>query len=140
MKKIGRMLSIFMFFGLPLAIGTAGCSTLRFPGVYRIPVQQGNIIDQKKVDQLRIGMTKRQAQYVMGSPLSSDVFHEDRWDYVYQLRRGEETLRDKRFTLFFENDKLTRFDGDYKPGGAAADQDDYIEDAEETQAGAEADI
>lgn len=140
MKKIARMLAISMIFGLPIVLGAAGCSNLRFPGVYRIPVQQGNIIDQKKVDQLRLGMTKRQAQFVMGSPLSSDVFHEDRWDYIYQLRRGEETLRDKRFTLFFENDRLTRFDGDYKPGGAAADQEDYIEDAEETQTDPESEI
>ncbi len=140
MKNITRMLAIYLIFGLPLAVGTTGCSTLRFPGVYRIPVQQGNIIDQKKVNQLSVGMTKRQVRYVMGSPLSSDVFHEDRWDYVYQLRRGEETLRDKRFTLFFENDKLARFEGDYKPGGAAADQKDYIEDAEETQTGSEAEF
>ncbi len=108
------------------------CSYLKFPGVYRIAVQQGNIIDQKKVDQLKMGMTKRQVQFVMGSPLVTDAFHEDRWDYIYQVRRADETLRDRRFTVFFEDDKLVRYEGDYKPNEENPDADTYIEDAEQT--------
>ncbi len=112
---------------------TTGCSSLEFPGVYRIPVMQGNIIDQKKVDQLKVGMTKRQVQFVMGTPLLTDVFHDDRWDYVYQLRRGNDLLRDKRFTLFFEYDKLVRYEGDYEPNATAEEPDTYIEDAQRTE-------
>ena len=113
-------------------ISTGGCSNLRFPGVYRIAVMQGNIIDQKKVDQLKVGMTKRQVQYVMGTPLLNDVFHDNRWDYVYQLRRGNEVLRDKCFTLFFENDLLVRYEGDYEPNAEKEETETYIEDAKKT--------
>lgn len=133
MKKIVRTISILPILGLFTIMTAVGCSNLKFPGVYRIPVQQGNIIDQKKVDQLKIGMTKRQAQFVMGSPLLNDVFHQDRWDYVYQLRRADETLRDRRFTLYFENDVLVRYDGDYEPNADVPLLDTYIEDAEQTQ-------
>lgn len=117
---------------LGTALALTACSWVRFPGVYRIPVQQGNIIDQKKVDQLEIGMTKRQVQYVMGTPLLNDVFHSDRWDYIYQLRRGDDTLRDRRFTVYFEDDKLSRYEGDYEPNAEEPVPDTYIEDAERT--------
>lgn len=111
----------------------SACSYLKFPGVYRIAVQQGNIIDQKKVDQLKIGMTKRQVQFVMGSPLLIDAFHEDRWDYIYQLRRGDETLRDRRFSVYFDGDKLVRYEGDYEPNADKPAEDTYIEDAKQTE-------
>lgn len=135
MKKIVRTISILPILGLFTIMTVVGCSNLKFPGVYRIPVQQGNIIDQTKVDQLQIGMTKRQVQFVMGSPLINDVFHQDRWDYVYQLRRADKTLRDRRFTLYFENDALVRYDGDYEPNAVEPLEDTYIEDAEQTETG-----
>ncbi len=109
------------------------CSYLKFPGVYRIAVQQGNIIDQKKVDQLKVGMNKRQVQFVMGSPLLNDAFHENRWDYIYQLRIGDKTLRDRRFSVYFENDQLVRYEGDYEPNDATPEEDTYIEDAKKTE-------
>lgn len=113
-------------------LSATGCSTIQFPWVYRIPVQQGNIIDQTKVDQLQIGMTKRQVQFVMGTALLSDVFHQDRWDYAYQLSRGNELLRERRFTVFFENDQLVRYAGDYEPNAEEPVEDTYyIEDAEQ---------
>jgi outer membrane protein assembly factor BamE len=112
-----------------------GCSYLKFPGVYRIAVQQGNIIDQKKVDQLKLGMTKRQVQYIMGSPLLNDAFHEHRWDYIYQVRLGDETLRNRRFTVYFEGEKLVRYDGDYEPNATTPVEDTYIEDAKKISEG-----
>lgn len=111
----------------------SGCSSLKFPGVYRIPIQQGNIIEQEKVDQLELGMSKTQVQFVMGTPLLADVFHQDRWDYIYQLRRGDKTLRERRFTVFFDDDKLVKFEGDYEPNAEAPVDDNYIEDAKKTQ-------
>ncbi len=133
MKKSVRTNAILPILGLIFLVTVAGCSNLKFPGVYRIPVQQGNIIDQEKVDQLKIGMTKRQVQFVMGSPLINDVFNQDRWDYVYQLRRADRTLRDRRFTLYFENDALVRYEGDYEPNADVPMEDTYIEDAEQTE-------
>lgn len=123
---------ISFFFLAMLGLLLNACSYLKFPGVYRIAVQQGNIIDQKKVDQLKMGMSRRQVQFVMGSPLINDAFHEDRWDYIYQVRRGGETLRDRRFTVFFEGDELVRYEGDYEPNDANPEEATYIEDAEQT--------
>jgi outer membrane protein assembly factor BamE len=131
-KKIVPLLvfaALFAVVGGPLT----GCSYLRFPGVYRIAVQQGNIIDQKKVDQLKLGMTKRQVQYVMGSPLLNDAFHENRWDYIYQVRLGSETLRNRRFTVYFTDDQLVRHEGDYEPNTDTPVEDTYIEDAAKTE-------
>ncbi len=133
MQKKLRLIPIFTCLACLLATTLSGCTYLRFPGVYRIAVQQGNIIDQKKVDQLKVGMTKRQVQFVMGSPLVSDLFTPDRWDYVYQLRRGEDTLRQRRFTLLFKDDMLVSFEGDYEPNSDKEVDDDYIEDSKKTE-------
>jgi outer membrane protein assembly factor BamE len=133
MQKNLRLIPFYSFVALLGLVMLSGCSTFKFPGVYRIAVQQGNIIDQKKVDQLALGMDKRQVQFVMGSPLLNDVFHEDRWDYIYYLRRGDDVLRDRRFTLYFEKDALVRFEGDYEPKAEKPVEDTYIEDAEKTQ-------
>lgn len=94
----------------------SGCSQLKFPFVYRINVQQGNIIDQKKLDQVKIGMNKRQVQFLLGSPLLVDTFNSERWDYIYSVRRGDKLLGQKRFTAFFVNDALARYEGDVGPG------------------------
>jgi len=90
-----------------------------FPGVYRIDVQQGNVIDQKMIDQLKPGMTKRQVQYVMGTALVQDTFQQDRWDYIYSLQPGGEARQQESVSLYFDNGLLTRFDGDYVPADAA---------------------
>lgn len=124
---------VFVLVLATLGLLLNACSYLKFPGVYRIAVQQGNIIDQKKVDQLKVGMNKRQVQFVMGSPLLTDAFHEDRWDYIYQLRIGDQTLRDRRFTVYFDDDKLVRYEGDYEPNDASPEEDTYIEDAKKTE-------
>ena len=98
-----------------LSIALSGCSSLEFPWVYRISVQQGNIIDQEEVDKLEIGMTKRQVQFVMGSPLLIDTFNQDRWDYYYSRRDGDGNTAKKQFTVFFADDKYIRHEGDVEP-------------------------
>src|SRR5690606_12000822 len=98
-------------------MGLAGCSVprLQFPGVYKIDIQQGNIITQEMIDQLRPGMTKRQVIFVMGTPLVRDPFDQDRWDYVYSYQPGGGVRGQERVTMYFENDMLTHFTGDFKP-------------------------
>ena len=85
---------------------------------YRMDIQQGNYISQDMVAQLKIGMTKEQVRYVLGTPLVADIFHADRWDYVYYYdpRRGQRESR--KIAVVFENGKLTRLLGDV----VAADQ------------------
>jgi len=71
-----------------LSLSLVSCSTIlnHLPYVYTIDINQGNIIDQAMIDQLRPNMTKRQVLYVMGTPMLADFFHENRWDYIYQIK------------------------------------------------------
>ena len=86
-----------------------------FPGVYRIDIEQGNIVTQDMVDQLRPGMTKRQVRFIMGTPLIEDTFNPERWDYLYSFQPGGEPRELTRMVVFFnEEDRLTSFSGDFE--------------------------
>lgn len=98
-----------------LISGLAGCSYFQFPGVYKIEIQQGNIITQEMVDQLKPGMTKRQVRYVLGTPLVADTFNQDRWDYFYSMRDARDNVAKERITVYFEGDKLSHISGDFAP-------------------------
>ena len=106
--------------GLLANLTLVSCSTIMnyIPGVYTIDIQQGNIIDQAMVDQLRPGMNNRQVLYIMGSPMLDDVFHKNRWDYLYSDKHAGEDRVQKQLTLFFENDQITGIKGDFRPGTA----------------------
>ncbi len=97
----------------------SGSKLISFPGAYKIDIQQGNVITQEMVDQLRPGMTRNQVQYVMGTPLLDDIFNQDRWDYVYSIQPGGKKRTQKTLTIFFENDRLASIKGDLKPGEEA---------------------
>ena len=104
-----------------LIAGLTGCNnigSMEFPGVYKIGIPQGNIITQDMVDQLRPGMTKRQVIFVMGSPLVRDPFRQDRWDYIYSYQPGGGVRGQERVTVFFVDDLLIRFTGDFLPSAA----------------------
>ena len=89
-----------------------------FPGVYKIDVEQGNIITQEMVDQLRPGMTKRQVRFVLGSPMIEDTFNQHRWDYVYTILRKGKNRDEERISVFFDaSDRLEYFTGDFLPSG-----------------------
>lgn len=105
--------------GLTLS-SCVGIGAVDFPGVYKIGIPQGNIITQEMVDQLRPGMTKRQVIFVMGTPLVRDPFHQDRWDYIYSYQPGGGERGQERVTVFFENDLLVSFTGDFVPTEAAS--------------------
>lgn len=93
----------------------SGVSSLDFPGVYKIAIPQGNIITQDMVDQLRPGMSKRQVIFVMGTPLLRDPFHQDRWDYIYSYQPGGGIRGQERVSVFFVDDQLVSFNGDFIP-------------------------
>lgn len=96
----------------------SSCSTIvnNLPGVYTLEIQQGNIIDQAMVDQLRPGMSKRQVLYIMGSPMLTDYFHQKRWDYIYYDKKDGEDQQQKHIALFFNNDQIVGIQGDFRPG------------------------
>ncbi len=90
---------------------------------YRPDVHQGNLITQEMVEQLHVGMTQMQVQFLLGVPLLRDMFHQNRWDYVYYLnpRGGEEQKR--RLTVYFdEADRLAKYEYTPMPNETQADQ------------------
>ena len=79
---------------------------------YKIDIQQGNVVTQEMVAKLKAGLTRSQVRFVLGSPLVTDMFHSDRWDYIYLLQRQGKTDDRRRLTVIFEGDKLLRLEGD----------------------------
>jgi outer membrane protein assembly factor BamE len=111
MQNTKLLLTSFTLVGL---LALAGCS---FPGVYKIDIQQGNVVTQDMIDQLRPGMTRRQVRFIMGNPLLTDTFHADRWDYLYSLQPGGGERQQERMTIIFNaNDQLVSLSGDFMPG------------------------
>jgi outer membrane protein assembly factor BamE len=82
---------------------------------YRPDVQQGNFVSQEMIEQVKVGQTREQIMFILGTPLLQDVFHKDRWDYPFYLARGNGELTTSRVTLYFKDDKLERFDGGNLP-------------------------
>ncbi|WP_372878026.1 outer membrane protein assembly factor BamE [Pseudomonas sp.] len=111
MQKTKLLLTSLTFVGL---LALAGCS---FPGVYKIDVQQGNVVTQDMIDQLRPGMTRSQVRFIMGNPLLTDTFHANRWDYLYSIQPGGgKRLQERVSVVFNDNDQLAGLSGDFMPG------------------------
>lgn len=82
--------------------------------IYRLDIQQGNILSQKDIDKLRSGLTKNQVLFVLGNPVVDDGFADDRWIYLYSYKNPNARVdKSKRLTLVFEQDKLISASGDY---------------------------
>lgn len=97
------------------ALALSACSYVpRIVTEYRIDVQQGNVVDQEMVAQLKPGQTRDQVRFILGSPLLTDVFHTDRWDYLYSFQNGRTgVLEKRRLTVFFNKEgRLERASGD----------------------------
>jgi outer membrane protein assembly factor BamE len=88
---------------------------------YRIDIQQGNFLSQEMVSQLKKGMTKDQVRFVLGTPLVADIFHADRWDYVFYRELGSGKKEQRNISVFFEQDRLVRVAGDVAPAQPATD-------------------
>jgi outer membrane protein assembly factor BamE len=100
-------------------VSLTGFGFVGFPGVYRIDVEQGNLVTQDMVDQLQPGMSRRQVRFIMGTPLVEDSFNPDRWDYPYVIRNGQKIIREAKVTVYFEGDQLQTITGDYLPAWAS---------------------
>jgi outer membrane protein assembly factor BamE len=91
----------------------SGCT--QFPGVYKLDIPQGNVISQEAVNQLKPGMTPRQVQFIMGTPIVEDTFNADRWDYIYTMKKPGQTPTLSRVTILFTNGLLSNIKGDMRP-------------------------
>ena len=105
-------------FTLHVLLLLAGCSSV--PSLpYKIEIQQGNVITHEMMEKLKPGMTRAQVRYVLGSPMISDAFHGNRWDYVYRLEQEGRLIEQHRITVFFEDDRLTHTEGRLRPSLAS---------------------
>lgn len=92
-----------------------GCTTdggVKLPGVYRIDIQQGNVIDQDMVDKLKPGMDKNQVHFILGTPAIVDPFHNDQWEYIFTMSKSGNTREQRRMRIHFKDEKLAFIDGD----------------------------
>ena len=85
---------------------------------YRVEVVQGNFVSREQVEALRPGMNRQQVREVLGTPLLASVFHADRWDYVFTLRRQGVEPQARKLTVYFVGDAMQRFEGDTMPSEA----------------------
>ena len=119
------------FFLVVLAMGAVvACSTLRSAGddvankatklvkPYKIEIVQGNVVTREQLTALRPGMPRATVQDILGAPLLASVFHADRWDYVFTLKRPDADMQSRHVTVFFKNEVLDRVDADELPSEA----------------------
>lgn len=110
---------------LMIGVLVAGCSQVPLlPALtpYKIDVQQGNVVTQDMLAKLKLGMTRSQVRFALGTPLIIDPFRDNRWDYAYMLHKAGDLVEQRVITMIFNGDKLERIDGDVVPGSGAAAQ------------------
>jgi outer membrane protein assembly factor BamE len=118
-----------------LAFSVGACSLsqlklpeLKIPRVYKLSVQQGNVITQEMVDRLKPGMTRNQVEFVMGRPVLGDPFNDDQWVYIYTLEVPDYFNQVFKMVLAFEDDTLATISGDYIPQEADAESDAAVDE------------
>ena len=110
--NLSRCLRVLLCTAL-LALGATGC-------VYRVDVQQGNLLDNKAIDAVQPGMTRSQVRFLLGTPVVEDQFHTDRWDYMYYYRAGRSSRTLQRWIIvYFDGDKVKEVRRDVPVGTAA---------------------
>ena len=107
------MRAILSAASLTLMLGA--CSYFPSLGVYKLDINQGNYVTQDQVDRLKVGLTRQQVKSALGTPLVTDAFHANRWDYTYEFRRQGKTLEHRQFTVYFVDDRVARWEGDEMP-------------------------
>ena len=101
---------------LPLLLGIALTTSCSFPEMYKVVISQGNLVDQEMIDKLEVGMTESQVKFVMGTPLISDTFYPNRWDYFTSVTQGETIYTNQKITLLFEDNQLVSWEGKMESG------------------------
>ena len=97
------------------------CAALACTGcLYRIDIQQGNVVVQENLARVKPGMSRNDVKQILGTPLLADAFHANRWDYYFRNEKRGQLVEQNRFAVFFENEKMVRVDGGPTPSAAGA--------------------
>lgn len=109
-RRIGLKIAL-----IALCLSVVACSNNRMLRPHKIAIQQGNIITQEMVNQLKPGMTKRQVEFVLGTPLIVDTLNNDQWNYIYTLRVASGRVVQKNLNVLFVDGQVSELTGDFKP-------------------------
>jgi len=109
-KKPVKRLKITLAALIPIFIlfSQSGCS---FPGVYKINVQQGNIITQSMLNKLKPGMSKGQVHFVLGTPLMKNLFNQNTEDYIYTFQKAGGAIKEQKIIVYYDNNKFKKYTG-----------------------------
>lgn len=103
----------------------------KVPLLYKIDIQQGNVIEQEMINKLKPGMDKNQVKFIMGTPVIIDPFHNDRWEYVFSMQKGGGVREQRHITLHFDDDeKLTHVSGDIEVSDTPIAENDIVTEGE----------
>lgn len=100
------------------ACGSFDGASIRLASVitpYKVDVVQGNFVSREQVEALQPGMGRQQVRDILGTPLVTSLFHADRWEYVFTLKRPGVDAQTRKLTVYFKGDALERFEGDEMP-------------------------
>lgn len=113
-----RMAALLVLGASVAACGSFNEASRKFASAitpYKVEVVQGNVITKEQVDALQKGMSRQQVKDLLGTPLLASVFHANRWDYVFTIKRKGVPEQERRFTVYFNDTGLERFEGDEMP-------------------------
>ena len=96
-----------------ITIFAAGLMVVLNACVFRIDIQQGNVLEQEAIEQVEVGMSRSAVQFLLGTPMVADSFHRERWDYAYYMKRGRSRDIERRWlVVYFDDDEVIRLDLD----------------------------
>lgn len=114
-SKLRYFLSVLALASLSACGSWSGAGLINSLTPYKVEVVQGNFVSKEQVDALKPGMSRTQVREILGSPLLTSVFHADRWDYVFTIRRQGVDAQAHKLAVFFKGDDLEKFEGDTMP-------------------------
>jgi len=117
------MIRLVLLFAIPLLAACSSNPESRSWVTHRIDVRQGNMVTQEMVAQLKPGQTRDQVRFILGTPLVADMFHANRWDYVYRFQSGKlgADPEQRHLVVHFEKNRLVRLEGDVATSKTAGD-------------------
>ena len=107
-----------------------GCTSKLLP--HELTIQQGNVVTQAKVDQLKVGMSKRQVKFILGTPLIVDALNHNEWHYIYSVHKGKQAPQRSKLSIYFENELLAAIAGDFTSPLTATSSETNSNDDTET--------